>query len=583
LKVAPSSRRYARVILASLPLLIGALQAHGEDTYDGAAELQISTLGIGSATYSNVVLTINLPPVRAPSGSSPGGAVDTYDPATNELFVPAVKVGSTTYYNAVVTVNHLTSIGSVSGADTFDGTDLVLRNVQVGAQSYHDVTLRVGLANITRLGNGMPSVSVDQYDAKSGQLSVGAVQVGARVYTNVILNITLSNLVSVAGYAERVLYSFQGNADGNDPVAGLAIDAAGSLFGTTSGIASSTGGTVFKLTPDGNGGYTETVLYNFTNGADGGNPLGGVVLDAAGNLYGTTASGGSASSGTVFKLASDGNGGYTQSVLHSFTAGTDGSYPHAGVVLDASGNLFGTTQFGGSATMGTVFRLMPGGEGGYSESVLYNFLGRPDGNNPQAGLILDANGALYGTTFSGGTAYGGTAFKLSPNGGGYTEAVLYNFTAGADGGDPQAGLVLDSGGNLFGTTSNGGTVSGGTVYKLTPNGSGGYTESVLHNFGIGVFEDGEHPLSALILDAGGNLYGTASTGGSGGRGTAFELTQNGSGVYAESLLYNFPGSPDGNEPEASLIMDASGNLYGTTASGGPAHSGSSYGVVFEIH
>ncbi len=423
-------------------------------------------------------------------------------------------------------------------------------------------------------------MSVDQYNAGTGQLTIGAVQVGAKVYTNVLLNIALSNVVSVAGYAEHEIHGFLGGTDGSDPVAGLVMDANGNLYGTTSGVASSSGGTVFKLTPA-NGGYQETVLYQFSNGADGGNPLGGVVLDSSGNLFGTTSGGGTAFSGTVFELASDGHGGYTESVLHTFANDADGSYPHAGLIRDAVGNLYGTTQFGGSASMATVFRLMPAEGGTYTVGVVYSFQGGSDGSNPEASLIFGTNGSLYGTTYGGGPHFGGIVFQLAPSGAGnYTEAVLYNFTGGADGGNPLAGLVLDASGNLFGTASTGGSVGGGTAFKLTPSGDV-YSESVLHNFGMGVFEDGVGPVSGLILDAGGSLYGTASIGGTDGRGTVFKLTPSGSN-YVESVLYNFPGSPDGNEPEASLLIDASGNLFGTTASGGPATAGSSYGAVFEI-
>jgi uncharacterized repeat protein (TIGR03803 family) len=572
-------------ILPPVLLLLGGA-AYGADTYEGAGVVQIPTLGIGSATYSDVSLTVSLPLLSGPSGSLPLETGDSYDPANNELFVPAISLGSTTYYNVAVSVGHLLSIGSVSGADTFDGTNLLVRNLQVGAGSYHDVTLHVGIANLAGVHGGLPVAPVDQYDAATGQLTVGAVQFGTKVYTNVILDVAPSDVVSVAGFTERVVYGFQGNADGSAPVAGLVMDANGNLYGTTSDVgASEVYGTVFRLTPDGSGGYTETVLHNFASGPnDGANPTAGLVLDAQGNLFGTTSSGGGASAGTVFELSPDGSGGYAEKVLYSFTDGTDGGLPSAGLILDAHGNLFGTTQFGGSAGLGTVFELTPAGGGLYTQSVLHSFPGVPDGEEPQSSLILDANGNLYGTTPLAGSAYAGTVYELSPNGGGgYAERILYNFSAGADGGGPGAGLVLDANGNLYGTASGGGKVNAGVVFRLAPNGTGGYTESVLYNFGTGVFEDGIHPSAGLILDAGGNLYGTAGAGGTDGRGTVFKLTPNGSGSYTESVLYNFQGSPDGNGPEASLVMDPSGNLYGTTTTGGPNRGGSSYGTVFEIH
>jgi uncharacterized repeat protein (TIGR03803 family) len=574
-----SVRHQARSAAAALPLLLIATAACGADTYSGGV-LQIPTLGIGSATFSTVELTISLPLVRAPNGSLAVGSEDTYDPANNQLVVPAVKVGSSTFYNAVVAVDKLTSIGSVSGADTFDGTNLILRNVQVGAQSYHDVTLHVGLANVASVGGGMPSVSADQFDAATGQLRIGAVLVGTKVYTNVVLHVGLSNVASVAGYAERVLYGFQGEADGNEPAANLIMDASGDLYGTTSGVGSSGFyGTVFKLTPNGSGGYTESVLHSFASSPnDGANPLAGLVMDSSGNLYGTTTSGGTADWGTVFKLTSNGNGSYTESVLYNFLGGTaDGWYSRAGLLLDAHGNLYGTTQYGGSAGSGAVFELAANGAGGYTESVLHSFLGGSDGEGPQAGLISDGNGNLYGTTDLGGSAYAGTVFKLTPTGnGGYTETVLYDFSDGADGGDLPGGLVMDANGILYGTTSGGGNLNGGTAFKLAANGDGGYTETVLHNFGGGV--DGVSPDAGLILDASGDLYGTTGIAGSADGGTVFKLTPSGDG-YTESVLYSFLRSPDGNEPEASLIIDPSGNLYGTTTAGGSTNNG----VVFEIH
>jgi uncharacterized repeat protein (TIGR03803 family) len=574
-----SVRHYAQSLAATLSFLVCASAAYGADTYSGGV-LQIPTLGIGSATFSNVELTVNFPLIRAPSGSMAVGTEDAYVPASNQLIVPAVKVGSTTYYNAVVTVDLLTSIGSVSGADTFDGTNLILRNVQVGAQSYHDVTLHVGLANVARLGSGMPSVSIDQYDAANGQLTIGAVQVGAKVYTNVILNVGLGNVVSIAGFTERVLHSFQGGADGNDPVSNLVIDAEGNLYGTTSGVGGAGFGTVFELTPNGSGGYTETVLHSFTSYPnDGGYPVAGLVSDASGNLYGTTSSGGSANLGAVFELARNGNNGYTESVLYSFTDGTDGTYPVASLVVDDRGNLYGTTEFGGSTPSGTVFKLTPSGGGHYTKSVLYNFRGSTDGGTPVSSVILDADGNLYGTTdLDGEASLNGTVFKLTPIGnGGYTESVLYSFMDGTDGGSPKAGLIIDASGNLYGTTTYGGSALSGTVFKLTRNGNGGYTESVLYNFGVG--NDGFNSLAGLIMDASGSLYGTAEIGGSAGSGTVFKLTPNGHGGYTESVLYNFQRDPDGYEPQASLIMDASGNLYGTTSEGGSSNDG----IVFEIH
>ena len=446
-------------------------------------------------------------------------------------------------------------------------------------------------------------------------------------------------------YTESVLYGFSnfcaqpGCTNGASPEAGLIEDASGNLYGTTSaGGASQLFGTVFKLTPNGNGSYSESVLYNFcsqggTNCTDGANPVAGLIKDASGNLYGTTANGGAnyssncynGSCGTVFRLAPNGDGSYSETVLYSFCAQggsgcTDGANPLAGLIEDASGNLYGTTWQGGATipyggrttTVGTVFKLAPNGDGSYRESVLYTFCsqsGCTDGEWPSSGLIEDASGDLYGTTSNGGvissycgnTIGCGTVFKLAPNGdGSYRESVLYSFCSQSgctDGEDPGAGLTEDASGNLYGATYYGGiatsggsgSTTGGTVFKLAPNGDGSYSENVLYSFcSQSGCTDGWYPSSGLIEDTSGNLYGTTSQGGIydlyGDGGTVFELTPSGAG-YTETVLYSFcaqsTGSiacADGSPPQGGVIEDASGNFYGTTNGGGPNY----YGTVFEL-
>ena len=441
---------------------------------------------------------------------------------------------------------------------------------------------------------------------------------------------------------ESVLYNFcsQGGVyctDGIQPSAGLIEDGSGNLYGTTKGGGSTNGsdcntgscgyGTVFKLTPSGSG-YTKTVLYNFcsqTNCTDGANPYAGVIEDTSGNFFGTTYNGGANGGGTVFKLTPSGNR-YTESVLYNFcsqsqgsAACTDGVNPYAGLIEDASGNLYGTTNLGGTGltlvngvyAYGTVFMLAPSG-GGYNYTVLYNFCPPSstafctDGAAPNATLIEDASGNLYGTTVLGGTGAPdcvgtpcGTVFKLSPNGSGYTETVLYSFcsqggTNCTDGSYPYgAGLIEDASGNLYGTTSAGGvnscdTPGCGTVFELSPSGNG-YTETVLHSFD---YTDGASPDAGLIEDASGNLYGTTSNGGTGlswlcagcASGTVFKLSPNGNG-YTETVLYSFcsqggSNCTDGAVPMAGVIQDASGNLYGTTEFGGA--NGIDWGSVFKL-
>ena len=331
------------------------------------------------------------------------------------------------------------------------------------------------------------------------------------------------------GWTEQVLYSFSTNGPvGADPAAGLIFDAAGNLYGTTNRGGTHDFGTVFELTPNaGGGGWTETVLYHFSNYPDGAYPVAGLIFDAAGNLYGTTGGGGTRDVGTVFELTPKAGGGWTETVLYNFsTKGPVGAYPYAGLIFDGAGNLYGTTSEGGTRGVGTVFELTPKAGGGWTEQVLYNFsTNGPVGAYPFAGLIFDAAGNLYGTTNRGGTHGYGTVFELTPTaGGGWTEAVLYSFsTNGPVGAYPDAGLIFDKNGNLYGTTYEGGTDNSGTVFELTPKAGGGWTEKVLYSFHYNG-PDGYHPWAGLVFDAAGNLYGTTSDGGTFGAGVVFEIT-----------------------------------------------------------
>jgi uncharacterized repeat protein (TIGR03803 family) len=387
--------------------------------------------------------------------------------------------------------------------------------------------------------------------------------------------------------------------DGSFPLAGLIFDSAGNLYGTTSFGGIYGGGTVFELTPTADGGWTEKVLHNFSNnGSDGFWPTGGLAFDAAGNLYGTTYLGGSYycyggyKCGTVFELTRTTGGDWTEKVLHSFN-GTDGSYVQAGLIIDSAGNLYGTTYGGGTYGDGTVFELTPNShvaDRGWTEKVLHNFNNDgTDGVYPYAGLIIDASGNLYGTTSYGGTYdcydddgyHCGTVFELTPMAGGvWKEKVLHSFGNGTDAAYPYGGLAFDAAGNLYGTTYGGGTYSDGTVFELTPNShvaDGGWTEEVLHSFGTGT--DAAYPHGGLIIDAAGNLYGMTYRGGFYGYGTVFELTPRAGGDWTEEVLHSFNNNgTDGVDPYAGLMFDSAGNLYGTTYGGGAY----SHGTVFEI-
>lgn len=357
---------------------------------------------------------------------------------------------------------------------------------------------------------------------------------------------------------ESVLYSFgTGSPDGAYPIAGLVRDKKGNLYGTTwsGGLGI---GSVFELTATG----TEKVLYSFGQSGDGGYPYAGLVLGKKGNLYGTTQAGGAYGGGTVFMVTPAG----VETVLYSFTGGADGYQPIGGLVLDKLGNLYGTTQSGGAnGGVGTVFKLTPTG----TETVLYSFTGGADGAYPQGGLIFDKVGNLYGTTAQGGdpSCSCGTVFKVAPTG---TETVLYSFpVGGADGGYPNGALVLGKKGYLYGTTSSYGSGNNGTVFKVSPTGK----ETTLYSF-AGT-PDGGQPDGSLVFDKKGNLYGTTQAGGVSGIGTVFELTPAG----VETLLHSFTDNPDGSGPRyGGLVLDALGNLYGTTAFGGA----NGQGTVFKV-
>ena len=379
-----------------------------------------------------------------------------------------------------------------------------------------------------------------------------------------------------------VLYSFAGYpTDGAGPGAGLLMDVSGNLYGTTAfggnvnhtycAQAGYVGcGTAFRLDTNG----VETVLHNFS-GPDGANPISNLIMDANGNLYGTTEYGGNtkvctgtgfAGCGVVFKLS-----GGKETVLHRFIDGIDGAWPWAGLITDASGAMYGTTYLGGKYQDGVVFKLV-----GKKETVLHSFTGGKDGGLPTAGLTMDAKGNLYGTTTYGGDTECdypypcGLVFKLA----GTKETVLYAFKGSPDGDEPYASLVMDPEGNLYGTTAAGGTdYSAGTVFEL----SSSDRERVLHRFQVGVHvqHDGIQPVTALVRDAQGNLYGTTEEGGLNGDGVVYEIAADGK----EKILHSFCSGDcsDGAYPN-DLIMDSQGNLYGTAAAGG-AHGN---GTIFKI-
>lgn len=389
--------------------------------------------------------------------------------------------------------------------------------------------------------------------------------IGFKVSVLATFTATLFMMSTSAAAQEKVLHNFNNNGvDGTSPQAGLIVDAAGNVYGTTNSGGTHNYGTVFELSPSAGGGWTEKILHDFSSGADGANPQAGLIFDAAGNLYGTTFEGGTNLYGTAFELTPAG-GTWTEKVLYNFGAGTDAAYPGGSLTFDPAGNLYGITTFGGPAGSGTVFELTPTGGGGWTERVLHNFSSLNNGIFPYGAVVFDSVGNLYGTTSTGGSSSGGTVFQLTSGG---AASVLHNFGNGTDGSTPYAGLVI-TGGNLYGTTSAGGTYSGGTLFELTPAG-GSWTETVVHSFGNST--DGSTPYAGLVSDIIGTLYGTTLSGGTSGGGTVFRFNSHG-----EQVLHSF-GLPEGYGPVAPLTSDLTGNLYGTAQYGGAYGAG----TVFEV-
>jgi uncharacterized repeat protein (TIGR03803 family) len=393
------------------------------------------------------------------------------------------------------------------------------------------------------------------------------------------LSVAILMTAPITGFAqsESIIRRFRQLGPGSSPLAGLVSDSSGNFYGTTIS-GNNNAGTVFKLTlRDGR----FTFLHEFTGGSpgskDGCIPKAALIRDAAGSLYGTTAAcGGTANGGIVFKVDTTGN----ETILHRFTGGKDGATPVASLLLDSSGNLYGTTSTGGdsschyygSSGCGTIFKISAAGK----FSVLHVFAGA-EGASPQAGLIQGPDGNFYGTTAGGGTVLSGTVYRMTKSG---NVTVLYSFSAGAnpDGWQPASLLLFDSAGNLYGTTQNGGSDPNacngfgcGSVFKLDSAG----TETLLHSF-TGNF-DGQFP-SSLVMDSAGNLYGETQGGDS--VGTVFKVDPLGN----ETVLHVFEGGTDGQHPCCNLVMDKRGALYGTTEIGGvtPGFGGQGGGVIFKI-
>ena len=327
------------------------------------------------------------------------------------------------------------------------------------------------------------------------------------------------------GWVHTVLYSFTGGADGGEPYKGVTLDREGSLYGTavTGGSGNCEGGcgVVYKLTKSGQT-WSQTVIHAFTGGNDGSGPGARVTVDQSGNVYGMTPTGGAYGLGTIYKIHGATHGDWAFSVIHTFTGGADGATGSAGRMVLRRGRLYGAATAGGTYGSGVVFELAKTGVGEWDFRALYSFQGQPDGSFPYGALLFDASGNIYGTTYYGGTNGIGAVYKLSPRPvGEWEENVIYSFQGGTDGNSPISNLVFDVAGNLYGTTSEGG-LGRGTIFELSPIGGGQWTETVVHLFQGP--PDGAFAYNGMVVDQFGNFYGATVHGGENDDGCVYKFT-----------------------------------------------------------
>jgi uncharacterized repeat protein (TIGR03803 family) len=394
----------------------------------------------------------------------------------------------------------------------------------------------------------------------------------------------------------QVIHNFTGGRDGANPYGGLTMDSAGNIYGVASAGGSGTCvlngtpgcGTVYKLTQN-SGSWGFTALYHFLSNPDGAAPVETVTVGPSGNLFGVTVAGGEGSCsfggdiecGTIFEVKPTGGG---DRVLYRFADANDGGQPFGNVIFIGN-NQYGTTQTGGDLSCGsngcgTVYQLSATGK----ETVIHQFTGLGgDGAYPYGGLVADSAGHLYGTTSSGGSSTlcnggCGTIYELTQTKFGWNEKILYSFTGTADGENPDAGLIIDSTGNLYGNTWQGGGGGGGTVFKLKKHQDGSYTLLVLYPFPIHGYS-----IAPLVMDANGNIFGATQNGGANDDGMVYELKPNATG-WSFFDLHDFTNGADGGNPLGALVIDSAGNLYGTTLNFGAftCGSGTGCGVIYKV-
>ena len=376
--------------------------------------------------------------------------------------------------------------------------------------------------------------------------------------------------------AFQLLHSFTFGVDGALPSAPLLVNGAGSvIYGTAEGGGISNHGNVFRLVRTSQG-WKGTVLHSFGQGTDGWYPDAAVIFDKKGNMYGTTSEGGPFGFGTVFEMSPTGEGKWAETVLHSFDFYGEDT-PIAPVSFDVAGNLYGTTSQGGLG-WGAIFQMTPPSSPGgqWTENVIYNFTDTNDGAFPQSGLLIDKQGDLYGTSYFAGIHDGGTVYELKRTATGWQEITLYEFQGGDDGAHPSGPLTTDGKNNLYGTTDDAGAGRCGVVFKLAYS-QGAWVDSTLYSFNCG--PDGANPWGGVSFDRFGNLYGTTSQGGAYGYGTVFKLSPNSDGTWSETVLYTFTNGADGTYPRWGVVPDRLGRLYGVATGGAPPCS---CGTMFEI-
>lgn len=393
-----------------------------------------------------------------------------------------------------------------------------------------------------------------------------------------IFAVVFSVALTAWGSTEKVLWNFGGSGDGAQPWSNYFIsDAKGNLYAATASGGTYSAGTVFMLTPAGK----ETVLYEFkgqSNG-DGAGPHGRLAFDAKGNIFGTTQAGGTNGAGTVYELSPKSGGGWTETVIYTFSGtGSDGISPSAGMTIAPNGTMYSTTPDGGAYSGGVIFSLKKTAKG-WKQTVIHNINFPTEGGFPYEGLMRDAAGNLYGVAPDGGASQQGVVYRLSPSKKGWVDTVLYSFTGqnGDGSGLYWIDLISDSAGNIYGATSFGGTNGTGTVWELV-KGKNSYSEKILYEFGASGSGDANNPYGGLAMDTKGNLYGTGLNGGTSNIGAFYKLTKQGK-TWKETVLHSFIGGNDGGQPTGNPHIDAKGRLYGMTETGGTSNMGIAYRIT----